>query len=50
MTGSVSRAPSGLEPVIGQLCDVREGRRPENLTTRAHTDIYMRSDFILILY
>ena len=36
----VSQALSGLEPLIRQLY-VRAGRRPEGLTPRPHTDIYL---------
>ena len=44
----MSRAPSGLEPLTGVLDDVRDERRPEDLITGPHTDLYLRSDFIML--
>ena len=40
-----------LEPLIGQLHKyIRTGLRPEVLTTRPHTDLYLRGDFILMCF
>ena len=47
MTGD--QALSGIEPLIGRLL-VRAGMRPEVLTTRPHTDLYLQSYFILICF
>ena len=43
----VNQAPSGPEPLTGRII-VR--LRPEVLTTRPHTDLYLRSDFILMCF
>ena len=44
----VNRAPSRLEPVMERLYDDRAVLRPEGLTTRPHTDLYLSGDFILM--
>ena len=38
----------GTRTLIGRLYDVRAGVRPGGLTTRQHTDLYLKSDFILM--
>ena len=37
-----------LEPVMMRLHDDRAIVRPEGLTTRPHTDLYLSGDFILM--
>ena len=44
------RAPSGLEPRIRQSNDVRAGLGSEVLTTRPDTNLYMRSEFIMMCF
>ena len=46
----MNRAPSRLEPVLERLYDNRAVLRPEGLTTRPHTDLYLSGGFILMCF
>ena len=46
----MNRAPSRLEPLMERLYDDRAVLRPEGLTTRPHTDVYLSGDFILMCF
>ena len=46
--GESSTVRERLETVMMRLHDDRAVFRPEGLTTRPHTDLYLRGDFILM--
>ena len=46
----MKRAPSRLKPLMKWLYDDRAVLRSEGLTTRPHTDLYLRGDFILMCF
>ena len=46
----MNRTLSRLEPEMEQLYDDRAVLRPEGLTTRPHTDLYSRDNFILMCF
>ena len=46
----MNRAPLGREPLMEQLYNDRAVLRPEGLTTRPHTDLYLSGGFILMCF
>ena len=46
----MNQAPSGLEPLLCGGGHLSARLRPEVLTTRPHTDLYLRNDFILMCF
>ena len=46
----MNRAPSRLEPLMERLYDESAVLRPEGLTTRPHTDLYLSGDFIFMCF
>ena len=46
----MNRAPSRFEPVTDRLYDDRAVPRPEGLTIRSQTDLYLSGEFIFMCF